>query len=163
MAFYTTSFVRMNQLAMIGMTMPGGETYEWFRRNVELPAFTLAVTTTPTRTGRMRTLNYSEMGANQYGLWVGLGNAAPYAEYVHEGTTGPIYANGTHPLGRFGGQRRKMLTLGVQSPTGWGYPPFMWAKSVSGQDAQPWLAESMAGALQAHGFYATTERVQGWG
>jgi len=160
--FYTSSFVHIDQLAVIGMTMPGGETYEWFRRNVEIPAYTLAVTTTPTRTGRMRALNYPNMGANQYGLWVGLGNAAPYADYVHDGTDGPIFATGFHYNPGVGYSQRKMLTLGVQSPTGWGYPPFMWAKSVSGQRAQPWLAESISAALQAQGFYATTERVQGW-
>lgn len=149
MAIRVHSFVRMDRLAMLGMTMPGGETYRWFHRNVEVPALTLADVTTPTRTGRMRAQNYSDMGANQSGLWVQLGNHADYAVYVHEGTDGPIFPSYSH-----------LLALGRQSPTGWGYPPFMYAESVSGQRSQPWLADSAADALRAHGFYATSTAIR---
>lgn len=148
--FTYRSFVRINQAAVIGITSPGGEGYRWFKRHVEVPAGTLAQVNTPVRKGTLRAGNFTEMGANQSGLWVTLGNTADHATYVHEGTDGPIF-----PRGEF-------LLLGRQSLTGPGYPRFMYARSVSGQRSQPWLAESMAEALQSAGFYANTTTLQRW-
>lgn len=97
----------------------------------------------------MATQNYSEMGANQSGLWLRLGNRADYSVYVHEGTTGPIWGDSGYML------------LGKQSPTGPGYPRFMLiTDQVSGQDAQPWMAQSLTRILNLNRFYATSTAIR---
>lgn len=145
---HTHTFINMHELAARSMFYTGGQVYRWFREHVETAAYSEAVATTPTRTGEMSTQNWSDMGANQHGLWVQLGNSAPYSLYVHEGTTGPIEPNGP------------FLLMGKQSPTGAGYPAFMLARHVSGQEAQPWMAEAAAAALQVNGFPATAGKIR---
>lgn len=143
------SFVDMNQFRARSMFYPGGSTYRWFQSHVRRPALAAARSSTPTRTGTMAALNYSRMGANKSGLWVQLGNMAGYAKYVHEGTQGPIVP-----------RRGEYLKLGSHSPTGPGFPQFMYLKEVSGQDAQPWLSRSMARILNLNRFYATSSAIR---
>lgn len=97
----------------------------------------------------MAALNYGEMGANQSGLYMRLGNMASYSKFVHEGTTGPIKP-----------RNNEYLKLGGHSPTGPGYPRFIYVKQVDGQEPQPWLSQSMARILNLNRFYATSTAIR---
>jgi hypothetical protein len=143
MAYTVRAYTRMSRAAAISMTMPGGQTHEWFRRNVEMPARMEATFLAPFRSrGGLKAGQGSSMGSNQFGLWVALENSAEYAVFVHEGTTGPIWAdNGTG-----------MLHLGKQSALGRGMAGILKRPIVSGQEAQPWMADAMSIALRSAGF-----------
>ncbi len=81
----------------------------------------------PSRTNALRAAHYPVpiLTPNGRRGWrYTIRNDAPYAEYVHRGTTGPIMANGNY--------------LSVPITRGTSYPRFL-ARSVAGQTANPWI------------------------
>ena len=85
----------------------------------------------PSRSGRLRASHYPVpimTPEGRRGWRYTIRNDAPYATYVHEGTTGPIL-----PSGAF---------LSVPIYRGSMYPRFR-AKSVSGQMANPWMMRAL--------------------
>lgn len=81
----------------------------------------------PSRSGRLRASHYPVpimTPEGRRGWRYTIRNDAPYARFVHEGTTGPIY-----PTGEF---------LSVPVFRGSVYPRFR-ARSVSGQIGKPWM------------------------
>lgn len=94
----------------------------------------------PSRTGELGRSHDGPWYSKTYlGCHITVGNHAPYAIYVHEGTTGPILPR-THD------------DLWIRPhPHSWFAADPQWAEyggrtplpSVAGQSGQPWLAEAM--------------------
>lgn len=135
--YRTRTFVRTYDPRLMGMFMPGGETYRWFDRNVRAPALALAIAEAPMRSGALRAGHYADLqGSNQYGINIFLANALEHAEWVHEGTAG---GRG----GRIYPEHHQYLAVGHQSL----WPPTLHAGSVSGQDPNPWMREAVTTVL----------------
>ena len=66
-----------------------------------------------------------------------VGNSAPHALWVHEGTTGPIYPT-------------RGQWLRVPSLRRTGRLRYTYRRSVAGQSAQPWLENAMVAVISAN-------------
>lgn len=102
----------------------GGEGNRWMYR-VSVAMMRESIARAPARTGQLKSRHRISpaRSANQYAATFQITNDSDHAGYVHDGTTGPILpSNATR------------LVL----PAGGGYPK-IFAKSVSGQRANPWL------------------------
>jgi hypothetical protein len=131
--------VTVNSTALDRMFLPGGDVWAW-GRNVRLEMAAVAMETTPSRTGYMRTQNGSvETPRGRRDIQLTVYNDAPYAMYVHNGTTGPIYSS------RPGG-----MLLVRPSPYS-NFHRFVPLEEVDGQSAQPWLRNAMEDVLARHG------------
>jgi len=129
--------VRIFDTALDAMFLPGGMCHEWTRDRVR-QATALAVGLAPVRSGRLksgiRTDSEFRPGRRKSGFFIR--SDAPYTQYVHEGTYGPIVAkNGAQ--------------LWVPK-----YPhsdkPRQWRDSVRGQAAQPFLANALEVVFSAY-------------
>lgn len=132
---------------------PGGEAWHWLGL-LGTEHLQTAINMTPVREGKLRNAFYPVPIMTPYAIGGGLGtrytirNDSPYAAAVHEGTGGKgrRWGPGGTPLGPGGwvewdGGRRagKVAYLGpleMWGPTGFNIP---YVKSVSGQDANPWI------------------------
>lgn len=144
MALKSGSKVRVDfsEAQVLALTStPGGEVFDWMTKQGRGIA-RKAVREAPWRTGKMRRSIRSRVtpsGANRTKIEVRC--TAPYAEYVHNGTTGPIvpqrgqdflvlYSNPDNPVGA------------TQAGYGdWYMRPW---PAVMGQEANPFLAEALA-------------------
>jgi hypothetical protein len=115
----------------------GGQGYRWLDK-VKLAMHTLAVQKASgfVRSGEILRGHRSEiLGINQYSCYATIYNVAEHSEWVHGGTTGPIYPEeGVWlylPPGN--GFRKKRL------------------RSVAGQKANPWLEEACSAVAMGYG------------
>ena len=84
----------------------------------------------PARSGHLKAAHYPVpimTPRGKRGWRYTLRNDAPYSEYVHDGTTGPIMAYGDY------------LTVPMTRGSDW--PRFL-ARSVAGQTANPWFEKA---------------------
>jgi hypothetical protein len=121
--------VRIWDSALDALFIPGGMCHEWTKDRVE-EAATLARGIAPRRTGRLasgiRVDSEFRAGRRKTGFFIR--SDAPYTQYVHEGTIGPIKAKTAQAL---------------WVPIAPGNPKRRWMDSVNGQPAQPFLAQSL--------------------
>jgi hypothetical protein len=111
--------------------------YRWAKRLTD-EVEVLAKTYCPKRTYNLANSIGSTASANQYGVFTKVRAGAHYAEYVHEGTHGPITPKHTPYLKFYGwGQ--------------WARPEPYRKSSVSGQRAQPFLRRALAEVMREHG------------
>lgn len=132
------TFYRVHELAVFGYTNPGGEVYDVIY-DIAKDARNLAKTIyAPIKTGKLR----KNIAAGRpdktgpYGVSGYVSNNLKYAHFVHYGTTGPITAHG--------GQKMKFA---ASKPRADGTSFFIYAKSVSGQKANPYLARALTHAM----------------
>ena len=123
------------------INFPGGDVYSHMSR-IRHDAETRAKATCPRRTGRLMASISSGISGNQFGTYVHLKASAHYANWVEQGTTGPIVAR-TAPYMKFrgwgpwagGNQRDGFWRLSV----------------VRGQRANPFLHNAAEDALRDAG------------
>jgi hypothetical protein len=85
-------------------------------------------------------MHYTALQGNQHGTTAILGNRAPYAQFVHDGTRSFITSN--RGPGKFMRVRPFPHSF---------YPAPRLRRVVQGQRAQPWLAEALDLALRVAG------------
>lgn len=140
----------------------------------------------PVRTGRLKSSIHLS-GPHKYGTHgseMKIRARAPYAFFVHDGTSSPIVSRSGKKMGPMsmpaGGsgyktwtgdvyKRKKPITKkGLTSHYGIskkytkfvGFPLYQWA--VSGQDSNPFLAQAMAEVGGRHRWRPGRGRMQGW-
>ena len=125
MAFaYKTTIYKRNLQAQFQV---GGQGYRWLDR-VKLAMHRAAVAGAPMRAGTIKRSHNSYIrGINQWACAATISNSAPHAEFVHEGTTGPITPTDAPYL---------------RVPIARGATRRFNASSVRGQAANPWLARA---------------------
>lgn len=139
---YTTTKLRVYDLNLARMFKPGGETFNWFDRNVRRPMITKARRDTPVRRhgALLRGMRSRTFGTNQYAVRIYMWNDVHYAAIVHEGHRGGYV------------QGRPWLWVGVQSD--WpergsrGKARLEW---VSAQFGNPWMERAKDWALHRKG------------
>lgn len=130
--------VTVNSLAITRLTLPGGDVWRW-ARDVGRETMFEAIRRAPSRTGYMKAMHgftTTPVGARHVQYTVH--NDAPYAKFVHGGTTGPIRS--TRPGG---------MLLVRPSPYSY-FNRFVPLPSVDGQPAKPWLREASDAVLARH-------------
>lgn len=121
-----------------GIFLPGGDGWH-FMGLVGTEHLNQAIAFAPSRTGTLKASHYPVPIMTPYrapggavGCRYTIRNDAPYADYVHGGTTGPIMGHRGY--------------LWVPQRRGSSWPRYL-ARSVAGQDANPWLEKAAAVAL----------------
>jgi hypothetical protein len=128
--------VTVDSLALDRLFLPGGDVWSW-SRDVARETVGEAILTAPKRTGSLAGQHgFNQTPHGKRGVRWTVFNDSPYAKFVHEGTTGPIKSN------RPGG----LLLVAA----GNGFPTFT-AKSVDGQDSNPWMERANQLVLARHG------------
>lgn len=123
--------------------LPGGDVWGWMG-GVGAEHLQAAYMFAPRRSGHLASQHYPVAIITPYkkrGVRYTIRNDADYALFVHEGTTGPIVADywddGTQSF------------LGPMAPWGGFSTPF--ARSVSGQRANPWINKAGEFVLAQYG------------
>lgn len=105
--------------------LPGGQGYTWLDK-VKLAMFTRSVAEAAkiSRTGTlMRSHGSAIFGYNQYRARATISNSAPHAEWVHEGTDGPIFPEDSDflwvPIRKGGASRTKRAYVKGQAANRW--------------------------------------------
>lgn len=130
------------------LSTPPGENWKYLQKLGTEHAWRAAIAA-PIRSGTIkRSHNLALTPVGSTGVRASVGNYADHALYVHEGTTGPIFATG-------GGN----LWL-RPSPASW-FPRGGQAKSVRGQEANPWIAKAAEDVYTQHGFHGPF--IASWG
>ena len=132
--------VTIYQSRIDALFLPGGDVWGWARRMAQ-ETESEAILRAPSRTDTLRSLHGSSVtpaGRTQV-RWT-VYNDAPYARFVHEGTTGPITAAS-------GGRLRIRPAPHSNSPV----PLFPVA--VRGQRANPWIENASNAVLARHGIH----------
>lgn len=134
--------VRIHDRMIDEFTLPGGMVYTFMDQATDT-VVTLAREYAPRRSGDLAASVYKAVTPLPRRHWQGtIGARAPYALFVHEGTTGPIYAR---PAFGPDGKVRLMpvgKTQGVITA---------FTAPVDGQPSQPFLTRAMNDGLAAHG------------
>lgn len=117
------------------MSAPGGDVYRYAQGKARTTAAT-AKAFAPKRTGRLAASIRTDTRTVRQGAVGRVRANAPYAIYVHEGTTGPI----TSPTGR------------LWVPVARGAWRRRWMDSVSGQAANPFLSRALSVAMHTPSF-----------
>lgn len=113
----------------------GGQGYRWLDM-VKLAMFTRSVISSPVRSGEVKAGHRSEIrGLNQFSCIATIFNVAEHAEWVHEGTMGPIYPDDGPWL---------------YLPAGNGFPKKR-LRSVAGQKANPWIDDACTAVAMGFG------------
>lgn len=129
-------FVRDRGLITLNSPGPHGDVWKYTNRLANQVEF-LASRLAPKRTHRLaNTMRVSVTPLGTRGVQGNVRALAPYALYVHEGTTGPIYPRNS-----------RLLTLGPYPPKG--YFRATAHESVSGQRPQPFLANALRIIMRA--------------
>lgn len=140
----TVTRVTIYDVNVDSLFQEGGDAWEWMRR-VGTEHLMMALIEVPRRSGelaRQHNLALTPVGKRHVRYTVG--NYAEYAEYVHGGTTGPIMAgNGFWDDGR-------PAYMGPMAP--WMDRTTLYARSVSGQEANPWIANAADTVLAKYGY-----------
>lgn len=136
----------VNRPAIVSLFMNGGDASRWLAGRMRTVKQVAARTAPdgPSRVGSMPTVKIKNShGLTRTSFRAGPGavqslyNRAPHAEYVHEGTHGPIY-----PRGRRLRIPKSSLFLYRLPAGGWGEGNFVYPRSVKGQSANPWMARA---------------------
>lgn len=129
-----------------GLFLPGGDVWGWMR-SVGFEHMQMAAIEAPVRTGQLKGLhNLALTPSGRNHVRYSVGNYADYAVYVHEGTTGPITSVGWDDGGP--------AFLAIRPvPHSW-FPNGGFVRSVSGQEANPWIARAGGFVLAKHGLRA---------
>jgi len=116
--------VTVYQAAIRSELAPGGDVNK-FVKMANREVYAEAVATAPVRTGNLKD-SHVNAGVLVHGLRAEarVNNVSPHAEWVHDGTTGPI-----------GPTSHQFLKL----PAGRNARGFIYLRSVRGQRANPWL------------------------
>lgn len=127
-----------------GMFLPGGDTWNWMER-VGREHLAMALVEVPRRSNVLASShNLALTPYKRRGVRYSVGNYAEHALWVHEGTTGPITTGGGF------WESGKRTYLGPMAP--WMGRSTVWAPSVSGQEANPWIANAADYVLAKYGF-----------
>jgi hypothetical protein len=140
--------VSVDDEAIAKLFVPGlnGDGWHWMRR-VGNQHKDFAIAAAPQRTGFLATQHKVSLQPNgKYQCRYSVANYAPYARYVHEGTTGPIHSNRT-TMAEINADYAAGLSSVTPhmvvrpSPHSWfnGPVPLLW---VEGQSAQPWIVDA---------------------
>lgn len=131
-------------IAALFVPGPQGQVWNWLEM-VGRIHMAEALRQAPMRSGHLRSMhNLALTPYKRFGARYSVGNYADYAPYVYFGTTGPIVAgNGFWDDGR-------RAFLGPMAP--WMGYNTLFAPSVDGQDANPWIARAADVALAPYGF-----------
>jgi len=123
---------------------PQGDVWNWMER-VGRRHLGAALVEVPRRSGFLASQhNLALTPYKRFGVRYSVGNYADYANYVHGGTTGPIMAgNGFWDDGR----RAMMGPMAA-----WMGRNALYAHTVNGQAANPWIARAADIALAPYGF-----------
>lgn len=131
--------VTVNSAALDRLFLPGGDVWVW-SRDVGREVMFQAIATAPGRTGLLRSLHgMNQQPGGPRAVRFTVYNDAEYAKFVHNGTTGPITS--TRPGGFLLVRPSPYSFFGRFTPL-----PF-----VSGQNAQPWLANATEDVMARHG------------
>lgn len=123
--------------------LPGGDAWDWLMR-VGHEHTQMAIIESPSRTGYLRTQhNLSLTPVGRYNVRYSVGNWADYAVYVHEGTTGPIVSTGWDD--------GSPAFLAIRPMPHSRFPVTKYLRSVSGQEANPWIARAGGIVLAKYG------------
>lgn len=124
--------------------LPGGDVWDWMR-DVGAEHLRMALVEVPRRSGSLASKhNLALTPYGKRGVRYSVGNYADHAYWVHEGTTGPITTGG----GFWDDGRRAFL--GPMAP--WMGRNTLFATSVSGQEANPWIARAGDIVLAKYGY-----------
>lgn len=131
---------RVHEAAVQSFNLPGQPVYEEVVWNTTKTTRELAILYAPKRTGKLAA-NIRASRPKPTGIYTlasSVSAAVGYAAYVHDGTTGPIYPNGSYlkvPY-RNGAKSKGKL--------------FFFAESVAGQKANPFLADALKQAMRTN-------------
>lgn len=123
--------------------LPGGDAWDWLER-VGREHLAMALVEVPRRSGRLAASHNLALTPYRRGVRYSVGNYAEHAEWVHSGTTGPI------TTGDGFWEDGKRAFMGPMTP--WGGHSTVWAPVVSGQKANPWIANAATYALAKYGY-----------
>jgi len=159
----TTAIVRVNDKGIASLFAPGGDASRWHTTQMRLllrnamneaPQGALRIdprggSHAPGNLMRSHRLTGSLKGTldgpgSPYGVWGSLYNTAPYAEYVHRGTHGPITGRRGHlwvPKSSW------IYYKGRGAEDSFDGNPLKRIEQVSGQRANPWIARAAARTL----------------
>lgn len=132
--------IRVFDSRIHAMSLPGGMIYRWGAQVTREVADLARVTAPIARQdwghgmpGRLKASHKHSVGANAIGVFGTVTNTAPYAKFVHEGTSTPITPK-TYPYMKFSINGRTFRK-----------------QEVRGQSAQPWLSDAMLAVMARHG------------
>jgi hypothetical protein len=136
-----TVHYRVHETAVQSFNLPGQPVYEDVVWKTAQTTRTLAILYAPKRTGKLAA-NIRASRPKPTGIYTlasSVSAAVGYAAFVHDGTTGPIYASGARYLKvpyRNGAQSKGKL--------------FFFAESVRGQKANPFLEDALKQAMRTN-------------
>lgn len=145
-AWYT-----VNDSQIAHLFVPGGDAWKQ-TRDLGATHYRTAKAIAPSRTGNLRNMHRIVVTPNRaFTCQYTLASDAPYSDFVHNGTTGPIHADRWSVRNKFFPRRgypfhlwigRNRSTRGLMRirpmPHSW-YPVPWLRQTVNGQMAQPWI------------------------
>lgn len=145
MAKGTVGRITIDDLAVTRLTsVPGGDVWAFMQKFGTQATYT-AVLKAPARTGTLkRSHNLALTPRGTDGVRASVGNYADHMRYVHEGTTGPIFANGWDD--------GSPAFLAIRPMPASRFGTTAYRRSVAGQTANPWMREAVEEVAHAYGF-----------
>lgn len=141
----TTTRVTIYDRNIDRLFLGGGDVWDWMER-VGREHLMMALVEVPRRTGSLAAAhNLALTPYKKRGVRYSVGNYADHADYVHGGTTGPIVA------GTGFWDDGSIAYMGPMAP--WMGHNARYARSVSGQDANPWLSRAADIVLAKYGYH----------
>lgn len=135
--------VQVYENAIHRMFTVGGEINSEARQ-ITIETATASAFLAPKRSGELSAGHRREVIVNKrFGVRASIYNIAEHALWVHDGTQGPIVA-------------KLNLFMVIRPGPGSRYPHPIYAESVSGQSANPWMREAVNKVLLQYGTQATS-------
>lgn len=141
----TVGRITIDDLAVTRLTStPGGDVWK-FMQSFGTQATFAAVLKAPSRTGKLKgSHNLALTPRGTDGVRASVGNYADYTLFVHEGTTGPITANGWDD--------GSPAFLAIRPFPASRFGQLAYRRSVAGQTANPWMREAVEDTARRYGF-----------